>query len=90
MDINSILTISIGEVKLTEEGEVLVLHLLGCSNCSSYGAVYMNMSIVDRDNKVHNLSCPLCKEESLELITYKVMGRLREIENDNQEDSGDI
>ena len=90
MNINSILTISIGEVKLTEEGEVLVLHLLGCSNCSSYGAVYLDMSTVDRDNKVNNLSCPLCKEESLELITYRLMDRLREIENENQEDSSDI
>jgi len=46
-----ILSINIGEVILTEEGDVLILHLLGCSSCASYGAVYMNMSLVDGDYK---------------------------------------
>ncbi len=85
-----ILSINIGEVILTEEGDVLILHLLGCSSCASYGAVYMNMSLVDGDYKVHDIRCPLCKEETLELITYRVMDRIKEIEDDNQEDGWDI
>ncbi len=85
-----ILSLNIGEVQLTETGEVLILHLLGCNNCASYGAVYINMSTVDENDKVHNIYCPLCKEESLELITYRVMDRIKEIEDEDQEDGGGL
>ncbi len=84
-------TIEIGSVMLTDNGTVLILHIVACERCKSYGCAYINMSNVDRYDKLHETLCPLCREESLVLITYKILEEIREntqgdMYNDTNED----
>jgi len=57
---------------LTEEGTLLVLQVLRCNSCGSIGAAYINMAYVESGIVIGGL-CPICQEETLEVVTYSFM-----------------
>jgi len=82
------------EVVITDEGIVLVPHFVQCTTCRFVGVLYVNMSNVDREDKIHNVNCIICNRESVEIITYKLIQELRDnnfidVEDEDIED-GDI
>ncbi len=83
---------SIGQVLLTEDGIVLVLHILICEACFSFGEVYIDMSCINERDKVCGIVCPVCKGERLALATYKILDEIRQegLDNEDQDNSYNI
>ena len=66
------------EVIISDEGIVLIPHFVMCKSCRFVGVLYVNMSTVDKQDKVHDVECIICTRQSIEIITYKLLDELRE------------
>jgi len=74
------------EVIISDEGIVLIPHFVQCTTCRFVGVLYINMSHVDGQDKVHDVDCIICTRQTIEIITYKLLEELRENNFEDIED----